>query len=434
MPAPAVAAALGGARRESGASVLSDTDMLDAHVALIAARRAIAHAPDKLRQLESEALRLAPLAERGEIARGSAVAYLIDTMTAYGFCATEGARSTVKHVIGEGLHGRSAGVGFAQPAVNGITRQGLELRPPLRPLNLDEFLKMELPPRRLMLAPWLGERNIAMNYSQRGVGKTLLALSISYAIASVNELLGWSVPEPRRVLYVDGEMAATEMQHRLAAIVAGFKREAAADYFRMLSADASADGLPDLATREGQRALDDAIGDAELVVLDNISTLVRAGKENEAESWASVQDWALAHRRARRSLLFVHHAGKGGAQRGTSKREDVLDTVIALRRPQDYRADQGARFEVHFEKARGFHGADAEPFEARYEVRDGAAIWTRTAITDAEFHRVAGAIREGLSVREAAAKLEMPKSKVQRLKERAAKQGLLGAVSHCPVE
>ena len=29
--------------------------------------------------------------------------------------------------------------------------------------------------------------------------------------------------------------------------------------------------------------------------------------------------------------------------------------------------DQGARFEVHFEKHRGFHGSDAEPFEARYE-------------------------------------------------------------------
>jgi hypothetical protein len=32
---------------------------------------------------------------------------------------------------------------------------------------------------------------------------------------------------------------------------------------------------------------------------------------------------------------------------------------------------------VHFEKARGFHGQAAQPFEARYEVRDGVAVWTR---------------------------------------------------------
>lgn len=59
-----------------------------------------------------------------------------------------------------------------------------------------------------------------------------------------------------------------------------------------------------------------------------------------------------SHRRAGRSIVLVHHAGKGGAQRGTSKREDVLDTVIALRRPTDYSADQGARFNSFRESAR----------------------------------------------------------------------------------
>jgi hypothetical protein len=61
----------------------------------------------------------------------------------------------------------------------------------------------------------------------------------------------------------------------------------------------------------------------------------------------------------------------------------VLDAVMALRRPADYSPDQGARFEVHFEKTRGFYGKDAQPFEARYEVRDGTATWSRTEIVDA---------------------------------------------------
>ena len=415
------------------AAPLSAAAKLDAHPELIAAGGAIALASDKLRQLESETLRLAPLIERGTIARGGAFAYLLDKMTAYGLCGTERERGKVEHVIRMGLAGQSAGVGFAPAAVH-FTAQRLEASAPLRPLNLAEFLELKLPPRRLMLTPWLAEKSITMIYSPRGVGKTLFSLSAGYAVASGSAFLGWTAAEPRRVLFVDGEMPAVEMQHRLAAIVAGVEAEAAPDYFRMLSADASPHGLPDLATREGQQALDDAIGDAELVTLDNISTLVRAGKENEAESWATVQDWALAHRRAGRSLEFLHHAGKGGAQRGTSKREDALDTVIALRRPQDYRADQGARFEVSFEKARGFHGEEAQPFEARYEVCDGAALWTRTAITDAELRRVADAIGKGLTVREAGKALEMPKSKVQRLKEKAAEQGLLDAVSQCPAD
>ncbi len=41
-------------------------------------------------------------------------------------------------------------------------------------------------------------------------------------------------------------------------------------------------------------------------------------------------------------------------QRGTSRREDVLDTVIQLKRPKDYEPEDGGRFEVHFTKHCGF--------------------------------------------------------------------------------
>lgn len=34
-------------------------------------------------------------------------------------------------------------------------------------------------------------------------------------------------------------------------------------------------------------------------------------------------------------------------QRGTSKREDVLDTVISLQQSDDYDAKEGASFEIH---------------------------------------------------------------------------------------
>jgi hypothetical protein len=47
-----------------------------------------------------------------------------------------------------------------------------------------------------------------------------------------------------------------------------------------------------------------------------------------------------------------HKCGEETNERGTSRREDALDTVIALRRPADYSPEEGARFEVHIEKAR----------------------------------------------------------------------------------
>jgi hypothetical protein len=114
----------------------------------------------------------------------------------------------------------------------------------------------------------------------------------------------------------------------------------------------------------------------------------------------------------------------GGAQRGTSRREDVLDTVMSLRRPADYQPDQGARFEVHFEKARG---DEAKPFEARYEIRDAGSLWTRTEIVDAERARVDAALKDGMSIREAAEELGIHRSKVERLRKKAIADGELVA-------
>ena len=112
-------------------------------------------------------------------------------------------------------------------------------------------------------------------------------------------------------------------------------------------------------------------------------------------------------------------------KRGTWRREDVLDTVLGLRRPSDYTPDQGARFEVVLEKARGFYGDDAQAFEARYEERDGAVVWARTEIADSDLLRVADVLRDGLSIRETAQELGISRSKVDRLKKRADAKGLL---------
>ena len=68
------------------------------------------------------------------------------------------------------------------------------------------------------------------------------------------------------------------------------------------------------------------------------------------------------------SVLIVHHAGKGGQQRGTSRREDVLDTSISLRHPEDYvPTGRVPGLKCISRKARGIHGEDAKPFEAKME-------------------------------------------------------------------
>jgi putative DNA primase/helicase len=233
-------------------------------------------------------------------------------------------------------------------------------------------------------------------------------------------------PTPRRVLYVDGEMPGRAMQERLAQIIQGAASEPPSpDFLRIITPDLQSDSIPDISSAEGQAAIEACLEGVSLVVLDNLSSLCRYGRENEAESWEPMQEWLLSLRRRGIAVLIVHHAGKGGNQRGTSKREDCLDTVICLKRPPDYQAEDGARFQVHLEKARGVIGEDAKPFEARLDVRDDAAIWTIRDIEDCELERVVELTRAGETVRDIAKEIDISKSKVNRLQKRAREEGRL---------
>ena len=287
---------------------------------------------------------------------------------------------------------------------------------PIRAVSLDDFLQMVFPPKEQILAPWLPTKGLFMVFAPRGVGKTHFGLGVAYAVALGGDYLCWRAPKPRKVLLIDGEMPAVALQERLATIVQNAAKEPpSGDYIRLLSSDLCEFGLPDLATEEGQREIERHLGDAELVVIDNISTLARSGRENEAESWGQIQTWALNQRRQGRSVLFIHHAGKGGEQRGTSKREDVMDTVIKLSRPVDYSPTEGARFNVEFTKSRGFTGSDAESFEAHF--CDG--MWTIRRPEDERSTQVISLNGAGMSQRDIAAELGMGLGSVNRIIKKA---------------
>jgi putative DNA primase/helicase len=135
---------------------------------------------------------------------------------------------------------------------------------------------------------------------------------------------------------------------------------------------------------------------------------------------------ALAQRAAGRSVLFIHHSGKGGSQRGTSRREDVLDTVINLRQPGDYTPDQGAVFKVHFEKARGIYGDDTKPFEAKLLTDStGRQEWTVLNLERSTAERLAALLTDGIPQKEIPEMLGLTKGAVSKAKKKAKALGLI---------
>jgi KaiC/GvpD/RAD55 family RecA-like ATPase len=299
-----------------------------------------------------------------------------------------------------------------------------------RPLHIDTLAGLaaaDLPKREFVLWPILPARSLAMVYAQRGVGKTHAALGIAYAVASGGTFLRWRADQPRNVMLIDGEMPAELLKERALSMMAGADKPLAnPDAFRLVSMDRQELGeCLNLASPTHQARIDAILDGVDLLILDNISTLVSGGRENDAESWDTMQPWLLQLRRRGVSVLLVAHAGRSENARGTSKREDVLDTVIQLRRPDDYDPEEGARFEVRLTKARGVFGEDAAPFVAKLEVRDGADIWSAATLTDLNFETVLELSKSGKSIRDIEGELGISRSRVQRIQTKLKEEGRL---------
>lgn len=299
---------------------------------------------------------------------------------------------------------------------------------PLQAIDVHALALMQFKQREAILDPWLHTQDLCMIFAARGIGKTHFGLAVAYAIATAGKFTKWQAPKPRKVLYLDGELPGGVMQRRL--LMHCPDTEPAAGFLRIFTPDLLPDGrpLPDVSTYEGQEAIDALIDpDTEVIFLDNLSCWARTGRENDSESWSPVADWILSLRRRGIAVVFVHHAGKGGQQRGNSKKEDLLDVVIGLSRPTDYDPSQGAVFVAEFTKARNLSGPDAESIELKLGGTDERAEWTWRTVEASTYDRVLALAKEGLRPNDIAAELDVNKSTVSRHMRKARALGDLTA-------
>ena len=300
-------------------------------------------------------------------------------------------------------------------------------------IAVEEFLEMPMQPRSWLLGDLIQERDIAMIHAPRGIGKSYSAMSIAWAIASGGSWLRFAAERPAGVLYCDGEMHAQDLQTRFTEIAEGQGRPLvkplrllAADAMRLLAPPACDQILPSLAKAEGQKRVHAelvACPEIELVIIDSISTLCQTDyNESDPRSWEPMQRWLLELRRKGIATLILHHGGKDGRQRGTSKREDVMTQVLRFQRPSDYMPDQGARFEIHFDKGRAVFGDAARPTEARLSTVDGAAQWAWQDLEKSTRERAFALFCDGADYKEVIEALDISRSHSLRLQKQYREQ------------
>jgi len=297
----------------------------------------------------------------------------------------------------------------------------------LKALSISNILSMKVPPREMILNPIIPDQGLIMVHAPRGIGKTHVSLMIAYTVATGSHMFQgrWTSPNPNKVLFIDGEMPLAVIKERLVKIKDSAETQIRKeDNLLIITPDIQNQSMSDLSTIEGQKIIEEHLTGVKLLILDNYSALCRRGRENDAESWIPLQEWFLTLRRRGISVLLIHHSNKTGGQRGTSRKEDLLDTIITLRKPGNYDSREGARFEVHYEKARGFYGKDAAPFEAWLKEEEGKFMWHVQNIEDSQMDRVLELSKEGLSQRDIAEETGLSAATINRRLKEAKEKGL----------
>jgi hypothetical protein len=273
-----------------------------------------------------------------------------------------------------------------------------------------------------IIDPWLSEQSMAMIAADRGTGKTWFAASAANAIVTGDSFGPWNIVKPVPVLYLDGEMVPQDIQERFTSLENEQKYKAPLYiYSDALAHDL---GLPsaNLMNKHWRLAMKEILLEKQIKVffLDNISSLCPGIAENESQEWGPINRWLLDLRFAGISSVLLHHTNKQGGQRGTHAREDNIDVSMMLLKPNNYSAEDGARFIAHFTKHRIKHCdlpkiADTE-FRLTFN-EDGKANWGFKDATRELKEEILALVRKGLSNKTIGSELSCTPQYVGKIKK-----------------
>ena len=252
-------------------------------------------------------------------------------------------------------------------------------------ISLKELTIMDIPPRKAIIDPLIMEGSSMEINGGTGIGKTWFTLEMLCSICTGEKFLGkYEVANPRPVYYIDGEMPLESIRDRMNMIMARYiyKYKVSEIPFHisnpLLFKNNFIPKINDTKItqpmfKDEVKRFSDIYQKPLFICFDNLSCLTDY-KENDNDDWTSMLDMYTELKHEGHSICHVHHVGKGGHQRGASRKHDALDTVIHLKRPEEYDASEGAVFNVKFDKHRHFAGEYARSFKCSIKVDDNNKV------------------------------------------------------------
>ena len=264
-------------------------------------------------------------------------------------------------------------------------------------LSIEAWAERDIPQPERLLGDLLTKTSRMFLVGRTGLGKTMLGLGIACGIAAGTGFLHWRSARPARVLYIDGEMPGELIKARCIdalrragappppgnlVIYARDMEEEIARQFPTLGTFAP------LNTEAGQifvHALISQISDVDVVIFDNVMSLV-AGDQKDEVPWSETLPLVSSLTAAKIGQIWLDHTGHaidrqyGSATKGW--RFDTIGQMAPL--PDDQRQPHELAFTLSFEppgKARRRTPDNWRDFETT-TIRLKDDRWTSDAMSD----------------------------------------------------
>lgn len=265
-------------------------------------------------------------------------------------------------------------------------------------LSAETWAALDIPPDRRLLGDVVTSGSRVFLVGSTGLGKTLLAYAMAAGMATGQGFLGWRCDAPARVLIIDGEMPSGLIKSRVADVLrragpiphgnlAIYSRDRAEEFARVFPRLGMMEPLNTDAGRAFVLDLVDAIGGVDIVVFDNVMSLI-AGDQKDEVPWSEALALVSALTTRGIAQVWLDHTGHNSTrQYGSSTKAWRFDAVGVMTPIEgESGIGSGVTFKLSFEppgKARRRTPDNWQDFETT-TIRLQDDQWTRDMTTAAQ--------------------------------------------------
>jgi len=305
--------------------------------------------------------------------------------------------------------------------------------------DLTSFLTTDFPKPSYIIEPLVSDQSIVQIVGASGVGKTMFGLAIAGAISTGNGLLGMpSINGARPVLYVEGELPASDIQIRVNGMFNAIERKCDPKMFYVSSLQQQLKinnkGFTPIQFEQGLIEIENAIvqikertGQMPVVFIDNISCLASGLKENDADAWSPIINKFVKWKNMGSTVFYFHHLNKGNDSSGSTMQHRTIDMVIRMRKPDNKQKiktfeEQGVQAIVDFPKWR-LHDNSKYAQEHMLICEDWK--WQKMPVLKADEVDIIKLLKSKMDVKDISKELDIPAASIYRKINKLKNEGVI---------